>query len=66
MRMKAITQPTLILFGEHDKVVPPANAQLFLEKLPNAKAHTIPNTGHIFPIEDPKTTDEVVTKFFKG
>jgi pimeloyl-ACP methyl ester carboxylesterase len=65
-RMKAITQPALILFGEHDKVVPPANAQLFLEKLPNAKARTIPNTGHIFPIEDPQATAEVVTKFFKG
>ena len=64
--MKAITQPTLILFGEHDKVVPPANARLFLEKLPNAKAHTIPNTGHIFPMEAPEETARVVAEFLKS
>jgi pimeloyl-ACP methyl ester carboxylesterase len=63
-RMKAITQPTLVLFGEHDKVVPPANAQLFLEKLSNARSHIIPNTGHIFPVEDPQTTAEAAKNFF--
>jgi len=65
-RMKAITQPTLVLFGEHDKVVPPANAQLFLEKLSNARSHIIPNTGHIFPVEDPQTTAEAAINFFSG
>lgn len=65
-RMKAITQPTLILFGEHDKVVPPANAQLFLEKLPNARSRIIPNTGHIFPIEAPEETARALAEFFRS
>lgn len=62
-RMSSIQVPTLILFGEHDRVVPPGNAELMAEKIPQARVEIIPDTGHIFPIEDPSAAAEVIRKF---
>lgn len=65
-RLKNITVPTLILFGEHDKVVPPANADLLAREIPNSTIHILPDAGHIFPIEVPDEAVRVVTGFLKG
>ncbi|MBI4316101.1 MAG: alpha/beta fold hydrolase [Chloroflexi bacterium] len=62
-RMRRLTMPTLILFGEHDKVVPPGNAELMAARLPDARIAIIPNTGHIFPMEDPAATVNAVMEF---
>lgn len=64
-RIHQITCPVLLLFGEHDQVVPPGNAQLLAEKLPNARVKILPNVGHLFPIEDPGATVEVIRAFLK-
>jgi 3-oxoadipate enol-lactonase len=61
--MQAIKVPTLILFGEHDKVVPPGNAALMAEKIAGSRGEVIPETGHIFPIENPVKTIEVIKAF---
>jgi len=63
LRMNAIQVPTLILFGEFDRVVPPGNADLMVSKITNAQSKTLPATGHMFPIEDPDTTVDVIRKF---
>lgn len=55
--------PTLILFGAHDKVVPPANASLLAEKIPNSKVVILPDAGHFFPIEIPEAASQAVIKF---
>ncbi len=62
-RMAALTMPVLILFGEHDRVVPPKNAELLKAKIPHAQVVILPETGHIFPIEDPEATVQAVTAF---
>ncbi|RMG99435.1 MAG: alpha/beta hydrolase [Chloroflexi bacterium] len=61
--MAAIQMPTLILFGEHDRVVPPGNAELFAAKIPQAEVCILPGTGHIFPLEDPEGTVTAVLDF---
>jgi pimeloyl-ACP methyl ester carboxylesterase len=65
-RMAAIQAPTLILFGEHDNVVPPGNADLMAQKMPRARVEIIPGAGHIFPIEKPEETMAVVAAFLGG
>ena len=57
--------PTLILFGEVDKVVPPGNAQLLHEALPHSEIVLLPHAGHFFPIEVPEAAVEVITEFIK-
>jgi len=57
--------PTLILFGVHDKVVPPENASLLAEKIPNSKVMIFSDAGHFFPIEIPEAAAEAVIEFAK-
>lgn len=62
-RMNAIMVPALILFGQHDRVVPPGNADLMSQKIAGACVKIIPGTGHIFPIEDPAATVTAIVDF---
>jgi len=62
-RMAALTMPVLILTGDQDKVVPPGNADLMARKIPHAQVKIIPNTGHLFPFEDPLTTAAILKEF---
>jgi len=65
-RMSRIRVPVLVLFGEHDQVVPPGNADLMARKLPNAQIKFVPGAGHIFPIEAPEATVQAIVEFLKG
>ena len=62
-RMAALTMPVLILTGDHDRVVPPGNADLLAQKIPHARVHIIPNTGHLFPYEAPEATAAILREF---
>jgi len=65
-RMQAIQVPTLILFGEFDRVVPPGNADLLAKKIDDAWIEIIPATGHIFPIENPSDTFAAIHEFLSS
>ncbi len=62
-RTGAIKIPTLILFGEHDQVVPPGNADLMAGMISDAQIKIIPDVGHMFPVEAPETTVAILHKF---
>jgi len=62
-RLKGVRVPALILFGEHDRVVPPANAELMAEKLPDARVEILPDAGHMFPVEAPDAAVEAIVDF---
>jgi pimeloyl-ACP methyl ester carboxylesterase len=64
--LKAVQVPTLILFGEHDKVVPPGNADLLAREIPNSTIQILPNAGHFFPMESPGEAVAVIVEFLKG
>ncbi len=64
-KLRSIKVPTLILFGAHDKVVPPANAELLAAKIPDSKVVILPNAGHWFPIEVPESASQAVIDFAK-
>lgn len=55
--------PTLILFGAHDKVVPPANAELLSKQIANSRVVIFPDAGHFFPIEIPEAASRAVIEF---
>lgn len=64
-RMAGIKIPTLILFGEYDMVVPPGNADLLADKIPDAEVEIINGAGHMFPIEDPEATISAIRSFLR-
>jgi pimeloyl-ACP methyl ester carboxylesterase len=62
-RLKEVEVPTLILFGEHDKVVPPGNAELLAREIPDTMVHILPDAGHFFPFEVPDEAVSVIVRF---
>jgi pimeloyl-ACP methyl ester carboxylesterase len=62
-KLHRISVPTLILFGEHDAVVPPGNAELLARELPNSTTTILPGAGHMFPIEAPDAAVEAIVDF---
>ena len=58
-----LATPTLLLFGEHDKLMPPGNAELLAEKIPNSTVVILPDAGHQFPLEIPEEAARAVTTF---
>lgn len=64
-RLPGLRVPTLILFGAHDKVVPPANAELLAARIPDHKVVILPDAGHFFPMEVPHAAAQVIIDFIK-
>jgi pimeloyl-ACP methyl ester carboxylesterase len=64
-KIRAIQTPTLILWGENDKLIPVANAYKFQNDLPNDTLVILDKTGHVAMEEDPERTVEVMRKFLK-
>ena len=64
-KLKAITAPTLILSGVHDKVVPPANANLLAAQIPDSQVVIFPNAGHFFPLEIPEEAAQAIIRFIQ-
>ena len=65
-RLHDIQCPTLILFGEYDKVVPPGNAELLAKQILRHTVKILPNAGHFFPLEVPETANAAIVEFLKG
>jgi len=62
-KLPRLNVPTLILFGAHDKVVPPENASLLAQKISGSKVVILPNAGHFFPIEVAEAASRTITDF---
>lgn len=62
-KLPRLNVPTLILFGAHDKVVPPANADLLAQKVAGSRVVIFPDAGHFFPIEIPEAASRAITDF---
>ena len=64
-RLKDISIPTLVIFGAHDLVVPPANAGLLAQQIPDCEVVILRDAGHFFPIETPQAAARAVIEFAK-
>lgn len=65
-KLKQVQVSTLIMFGEHDKVVPPGNAELLAREIPHSTIKLLPDAGHMFPMETPKAAVDAVVQFLKA
>lgn len=61
--IKNIAQPTLILWGDQDKLSPLKNAYLFQKDIRNNKLVILKNTGHLPMEENPTESLEVLMNF---
>jgi len=62
-RLHRITAKTLIVWGDQDKLAPPAYAAAFQSKIANSQIAMIAGAGHMVPLENTPEFDKEVTAF---
>jgi poly(3-hydroxyalkanoate) depolymerase len=63
--LRNIRQPTLILAGDDDPIVPVANAHLLHRFIPGSRLRIVPGGGHLFLLERPEEVARTVTEFLR-
>ncbi len=62
-RLKKITAPTLLIWGEQDQLIPSSNAKSYADVLPTSKTVLLPNLGHLIQEEQAEVGLVHVTEF---
>jgi pimeloyl-ACP methyl ester carboxylesterase len=62
-RLGAIERPTLVIAGSQDQIIPAANSEILCERIPPARLELIDGAGHLFFIEEPEHTLEMLDAF---
>lgn len=58
-RLYKVASPTLVVHGEEDVVVPPANALVLAERIPGAQLRLWPDAAHMYLIDEPRADQEI-------
>jgi pimeloyl-ACP methyl ester carboxylesterase len=53
----------LIVQGERDILIKPANAEILKSRIPHAEVFMVPNAGHNFFAEDPMGVHQRIIEF---
>jgi pimeloyl-ACP methyl ester carboxylesterase len=64
-RLSLISMPTLVVTGKEDDLVPPENSLTLAQRIPNADLVLLSNASHLFNVELPEATGEVVKSFIQ-
>ena len=64
--LSGLKHPTLILWGEDDRLIPASDAHKFARQLPNSIVRIYEGVGHIPMEEQPKRSAEDIRAFLKG
>ena len=62
-RLYRVTAPTLVLWGEADRLIVPAYARRWAQLIPGAQVQTIPDAGHMLPYEQPQIFVSALSRF---
>ena len=58
-----LRQPTLVLAGDDDPIVPVVNGRILARLIPDATLHVVRGGGHLFVLEDPAAVASKVAEF---
>ncbi len=64
--MKAITAPTLLVWGENDSLVPPTLGHILRENLVNSRLLILKRAGHVSMFDQYQEFNEAVNAFLSG
>ncbi|MDF0528525.1 alpha/beta fold hydrolase [Tsukamurella sp. 8F] len=61
--ISAAPRPTLGLWGDHDRILPPKHLEMLRKSLPHAETHLLPGIGHMPQLECPDEFAALLTDF---
>jgi poly(3-hydroxyalkanoate) depolymerase len=64
--LRKLRQPTLVLAGDDDPIVPLMNGRILAHCIADARLHTVSHGGHMFLLERPAEIAQLVTDFLEG
>ncbi|MDP9428465.1 MAG: alpha/beta fold hydrolase [Actinomycetota bacterium] len=64
--LHTLPQPTLVLAGDDDPIIPLVNGRILAWRIPNATLHVVRGGGHLFILERPADIADLVTAFLDG
>jgi pimeloyl-ACP methyl ester carboxylesterase len=62
--LSRIAVPTVVLAGDQDAIIPPAEGQSMAGAIPGARFVTIPGAGHLTPMERPGAVAAALAEHF--
>lgn len=65
-QLNNIQQQTLILWGDHDKILGTKDAYKFEKAIPHSQLIWVKNSGHVPHLEQPQTTAQYILDFVKN
>ncbi len=64
--LPAITQPALVVHGDHDRLAPPAAGEYLSRMLPHARLAAVRGGGHAPFVSNPEGVGALLAEFFDG
>ncbi len=64
-RLRELHVPTLVLFGESDRIVTPAHGRAVAAAIPGAEFAVVPEAGHLPHLENPAATWALLDPFLQ-
>ncbi len=58
-----LRQPTLVLQGDDDPLIPLVNARWMSHRLPDVRLHVVKGAGHLFLVDDPEQVVGTIQDF---
>ena len=65
-RLYRVTVPTVIVWGESDRVVPAEHGRAYLDGIAGSQLTILPECGHAPPFEKPQETAQLLEEFFQA
>lgn len=65
-QLEQITQSTLLLWGEKDRMIPLEHAQRAQQHMPNAQLHIVRDAGHVPFADRPEDVNDILIRFLQG
>lgn len=65
-RLPTVTVPALVITGDGDQMVPPANSDILAAALPDARKVVVPGAGHVLFTDAPDALTDAVLTFLDG
>ena len=62
-RLSTIIAPTLVVWGQQDRIIPVAHAQIAVDKIPGARLEIFDRCGHMPQLEHPEEFNKLVLEF---
>lgn len=62
-RLRLIRSPTLVVHGGADRMTPLRNAEMLVDRIPDAELAVVEGAGHAYLLEQPETAAELALEF---